>query len=179
MNGFEYQAAGHMIWEGMLTEGLAVTRAVHDRYHASRRNPFNEIECGDHYVRSMASYGVFLAVCGYEYHGPRGHLAFAPRLTPEKFKAPFTVAVGWGTYEQVQAAQQQGHRLELKHGELRLKTVSVELAAGAKLTGVKARVDRKAVPAKATQKGSRVEVSLGGELKLKEGAVLEWECLLA
>jgi hypothetical protein len=31
MNGFEYQVAGHLIAEGMLLEGLAVTRAVHDR----------------------------------------------------------------------------------------------------------------------------------------------------
>ena len=36
MNGFEYQVAGHAIWEGMVMEGLAVTRAVHDRYHAGR-----------------------------------------------------------------------------------------------------------------------------------------------
>ena len=71
MNGFEYQVAGHMIWEGMVQEGLAIERAIHDRYHASRRNPWNEVECGDHYVRAMASYGVFLAACGYEYHGPR------------------------------------------------------------------------------------------------------------
>ncbi len=55
MNGFEYQVAGHMIWEGLVTEGLAVARAVHDRYHPSRRNPWNEVECGDHYARSMAS----------------------------------------------------------------------------------------------------------------------------
>ena len=39
MNGFEYQVAGHMIWEGMVQEGLAVARAIHDRYHPSRRNP--------------------------------------------------------------------------------------------------------------------------------------------
>ena len=84
MNGFEYQAAGHMIWEGMVQEGLAVTRAIHDRYHPSRRNPWNEVECGDHYARSMASYGVFLAACGYEYHGPKRHLAFAPRLSPRE-----------------------------------------------------------------------------------------------
>ena len=44
MNGFEYQAAGHMLWEGLVQEGLAVTRAVHDRYHAARRNPRNEVE---------------------------------------------------------------------------------------------------------------------------------------
>jgi len=44
-----------MIWEGMVMEGLAVERAVHDRYHAAKRNPWNEVECGDHYARSMAS----------------------------------------------------------------------------------------------------------------------------
>ena len=88
MNGFEYQAAGHMIWEGMVQEGLAVARAIHDRYHPSRRNPWNEVECGDHYARSMASYGVFLAACGYEYHGPNRHLALTPRLSAETFAPP-------------------------------------------------------------------------------------------
>ena len=100
MNGFEYQVAGHMIWEGMVEEGLAVTLAVHDRYHPARRNPWNEVECGDHYARSMASYGVYLAACGYEHHGPKGYLAFAPRLTPENFRAAFTAAEGWGTFSQ-------------------------------------------------------------------------------
>jgi len=101
MNGFEYQVASHMIWEGLVTEGLAVARAVHDRYHPSRRNPWNEVECGDHYARSMASYGVFLAACGFEYHGPNGHLAFCPRVKnptiPDTFKCAFTSAAGWGS----------------------------------------------------------------------------------
>ena len=107
MNGFEYQAAGHMIWEGMVLEGLAVARAVHDRYQPSRRNPWNEIECGDHYARSMASYGVFLAACGYEYHGPKRHSAFAPRLSPENFRAAFTTAEGWGAFSQKDEAGAQ------------------------------------------------------------------------
>jgi hypothetical protein len=102
-NGFEYQVAAHMIYEGepdseLVEKGLAVTRAVHDRYASVKRNPFNEIECGDHYARSVASYGVFLAACGYEYHGPKGYLAFAPRVKPENFRAPFTTVEGWGTY---------------------------------------------------------------------------------
>jgi non-lysosomal glucosylceramidase len=42
----------------------------------------------------MASYGVFTAVCGYEYHGPKGHPGFAPRLTPENCRAAFTAAEG-------------------------------------------------------------------------------------
>ncbi len=65
MTGFEYQAAGHMMWEGMTLESLAVARAIHDRYHPSRRNPFNEVECGDHYARARASYGVFTAAAGF------------------------------------------------------------------------------------------------------------------
>ena len=133
MNGFEYQVAGHMIWEGMVQEGLAVTRAVHDRYHPSKRNPWNEVECGDHYARSMASYGVFLAACGFEYHGPKGQIGFAPRLTPENFKAAFTAAEGWGSLSQSRDGKTQTNRIEVKWGGLRLKTLAFELPPGATL----------------------------------------------
>jgi len=61
MTGFEYQAAAHMILEGLVQEGLGVTRAIHDRCSPSCRNPYNEIECGDQYARAMASHGVFLS----------------------------------------------------------------------------------------------------------------------
>ena len=73
--------------------------------------------------RAMASYGVFLAACGYEYHGPKGHLGFAPRLTPENFKAPFTAAEGWGTFTQTQTDGSQAATIELKYGKLRLSTL--------------------------------------------------------
>ena len=125
MNGFEYQVAGHMIWEGMLQEGLAVTRAVHDRYHARHRNPWNEVECGDHYARSMASYGVFLAACGFEYHGPQGHIGFAPRLSPDDFKAAFTSAEGWGTYQQKAEGGARTAELTVRWGSLRVRTMSL------------------------------------------------------
>jgi hypothetical protein len=125
MNGFEYQAAGHMIWEGLVQEGLAVTRAVHDRYEAARRNPWNEIECGDHYARSMASYGVFLAACGFENHAPKGHIGFAPRLTPENFKAAFTSAQGWGTFTQKATATGLEAEITLKYGQLQVQTLSL------------------------------------------------------
>jgi len=124
MTGFEYQVAGHMIREGLVLEGLAITRAVHDRYSPLRRNPYNEIECGDHYARAMASYGVYLAACGFEYHGPNGHIGFAPRLTPTNFKAAFTAAEGWGTF----AVQDAEYKIQVRWGKLRLKTIALATA---------------------------------------------------
>ena len=64
-------------------------------------------------ILSSIYYGVFLAACSFEYHGPKGHLGFAPRLTPENFRAPFTTAEGWGTFDQ--------SRLFLIRGEKRKK----------------------------------------------------------
>jgi uncharacterized protein (DUF608 family) len=167
MNGFEYQAAGHMIWEGLVQEGLAVTRAVHDRYHASKRNPWNEIECGDHYARSMASYGVFIAACGFEYHGPKQHIGFAPKLTPENFKAAFTAAEGWGTLSQNRTDKTQTNKIEVKSGGLRVKSLAFELPPGATLKTSTVAVGTQQLTVKATQSGQRVELTLAKVLALK------------
>jgi hypothetical protein len=106
----------------LVEHGLAVTRAIHDRYSARRgRNPYNEIECSDHYARAGASYAVFLAVCGFHFDQSRGLLVFDPVIQQDHFKAPFTTSEAWGTYEQHagRAALRVTHgRLELK--ELRL-----------------------------------------------------------
>ncbi len=130
MSGFEHQVAGHMIGEGLVTEGLAVERAIHDRYHAAHRNPWNEVECGDHYSRAMASYGVFLEACGFEYHGPRAHIGFTPRLTKENFRAAFTSAEAWGTIHQT--THEAG--ITVKWGKLRVKSLALNIPAATRVT---------------------------------------------
>jgi uncharacterized protein (DUF608 family) len=175
MNGFEYQVAGHMLWEGMVTEGLAVTRMIHDRYHAARRNPWNEVECGDHYARSMASYGVYLAACGFEHHGPKGHLAFAPRLSPENFRAAFTAAEGWGTLRQTRNGAVQTNSIELCHGHLRLASLAFELPEGAAAKEVRVRTGETEVPANHAQSGRRLSVNLPETLVLQAGQRIEIE----
>ncbi len=173
MSGFEHQAASHMVAEGMVPEGFAVTRAIHDRYHATRRNPFNEIECSDHYARAMASYGTFISACGFETHGPSGCIGFAPRLTSENFKAPFTAAGGWGTYEQQRAGRTQFHSLAVKHGKVRVRTLAVELAAGANVSSVTVIIGKRILPARVSQEGSRVEVTFDEDQLLTAKAKLE------
>lgn len=173
MTGFEYQAAGHMIWEGLVEEGLAVTRMIHDRYHASRRNPWNEVECGDHYARAMASYGVFLAACGYEYHGPRGHLAFAPRLSPEHFRAAFTAAEGWGTFEQKRSGGEQRETIAVKWGKLRLRSLAFALPQAVKASKVTVRAGEKKIGVKHKLENTWLSLALDAEVMLSAGDSLE------
>jgi hypothetical protein len=175
MNGFEYQAAGHMIWEGMVQEGLAVTRAIHDRYHPSRRNPWNEVECGDHYARSMASYGVFLAACGYEYHGPKRFLAFAPRLSPENFRAAFTTAEGWGTFSQNDDAGRRKAAVDVRWGKLALKTLALAAIAGTKPANVKAALAGKPVEAQLAVANGRATIEFAQEVTIGAGQALSVE----
>ncbi|MEY3894819.1 MAG: hypothetical protein RLZZ214_338, partial [Verrucomicrobiota bacterium] len=147
MSGFEWQVAAHMVQEGaaidgtdfnevggllenpadprsLTARGLAIGRAIHDRYSASKRNPYNEIECSDHYARANASYSLFLAACGFSYNGPAGVIGFDPKVGPDDFKAPFTAAEGWGSFEQKKpVGKSWSARLKLARGKLVLNEV--------------------------------------------------------
>ena len=58
MHGFEYAFAGLLAGEGFVDDALKVVRGVRDRYAGNNRNPWNEIECGHNYARSMASFAL-------------------------------------------------------------------------------------------------------------------------
>ncbi|MCP4249129.1 MAG: hypothetical protein GY778_18960 [bacterium] len=174
--GIEYQVAGHMIWEGLVDQGLAMVRAIHDRYNPLRHNPFNEVECGDHYARALASWGVYLAVCGYEYHGPVGRLGFAPRISPEDFRAAFTAAEGWGLFSQGLDGRRQRARLELRWGRLRLTSLALSVPQTVDRSRVAARLrgqDLEAAPEPDDGDATRLIVRFADEVVLNVGDVLE------
>lgn len=100
MTGMEYQAAALLIREGLREEGLAVVRAVRDRYDGDKRNPFNEMECGSNYARSMASFSLLLVYSGFLFDLPRGRLGFDPLRAPdERFRCLWSVDAAWGTVD--------------------------------------------------------------------------------
>lgn len=169
--GQEYQFAAHLFAEGLVTEGLAVTRAVYDRYSGQKRNPYNEIEASDHYARAMMGFGVYLAACGYEYHGPRGHLGFAPRLSPEDFRCAFTAASGWGLYRQDRSGHHQTGSVEVRYGEVRLSTLAFE--TGRPATGTSVRLGPHKLPATFVATGNRVVVTLASPVVIRTGQTLE------
>lgn len=168
MSGFEHQVASHMMAEGMTDEALVMTKAIHDRYHAAKRNPFNEIECSDHYARAMASYGTFITACGFEYHGPKGYIRFAPKLNPQNFKAPFTAAEGWGSYTQQLSGNKQEHVLAIKYGSLQLLQLGVEKPDEQKVDHVAVTLDTQKIAARFQQQGKSVLIQLRKKVIIRE-----------
>ncbi|QDV40498.1 hypothetical protein Enr13x_03040 [Stieleria neptunia] len=182
MNGFEYQVAAHMVYEGnaedsLVEKGLAIAKAVHERYGANKRNPYNEIECSDHYARSMASYGVFLAVCGFEYHGPQGRIGFAPRVSPSNFKAPFTAAEGWGSFTQKVTDDQQSASIEMYDGKLALKEFALDQVQGTAASRAVIVLDGDEIPAEFRTQQGRYVVRFPQGLDLKAGQTLQVRCV--
>ena len=172
MSGFEHQVAAHMMAEGMTDEALILTKAIHDRYHASKRNPFNEIECSDHYGRAMASYGTFITACGFEYHGPKGYIRFAPKWNQENFKAPFTVAEGWGSYSQKKIGTTQQHEFELRYGSLKLNTISLVKSGNSRVKTIKASIGAQEIPLKFNQERMEIKISLSNPIHIKTNETL-------
>ncbi len=99
MNGFEYQAACHMIYEGMVEEGLTIVEAIRQRYNGKNRNPWNEIECGSNYARSMASYSLLHALSGFEFDMTQGMIGFNPIEKDKYFNTFWSLGTAWGSYE--------------------------------------------------------------------------------
>lgn len=168
--GIEYQVAGHMVWEGLVEEGLSICRAVHERYHPMKRNPYNEVECSDHYARAMASWGVFTALSGFQYHGPRGRIGFAPRVTPDDFRSAFTTAEGWGTFTQKVTEGKQVNKLSLAWGKLSLKEIVLEAPLGRHANVFQ---DGKPVTSNADRLGRTLSLTLTKPLTLTAGQSLE------
>jgi uncharacterized protein (DUF608 family) len=65
--GLEYTAASGMIYEGMIADAIRTIVNVRNRFDGNKRNPFNEVECGNHYARAMASWSTILALSGFHY----------------------------------------------------------------------------------------------------------------
>jgi len=97
MHGFEYQAACHLIQMGHVEEGMRMVEAVRSRYDGRRRNPFNEMECGSNYARSMASFALIPSFAGFSFDMTRHHLGFDP-VEDGDFTTLFFADCAWGQF---------------------------------------------------------------------------------
>jgi len=120
--GTEYAVASHMIQEGMVEEGLEIVKAVRDRYDGEKRNPWDEIECGSNYARSMSSYALLLALSGFKIDMTNGEIEFnPPKMQNGEFKCFWSAGTGWGIVE----ISSRKILLTVKYGCLKIKAISL------------------------------------------------------
>ncbi|MDF0513713.1 GH116 family glycosyl-hydrolase [Agromyces sp. H3Y2-19a] len=90
--GIEAQVAAHCLFEGLDDAGQAVLDGLWNRHDGSRRNPYNEIECGDHYARAMAGWTLLQARSGVRVDEATGSLHVGANG-----RWPWVASTGYGT----------------------------------------------------------------------------------
>ncbi|MBE0659334.1 MAG: hypothetical protein IH602_16700 [Bryobacteraceae bacterium] len=123
--GIEYQVAAHLIYEGMVKEGVAIVDAVRARYDGVKRNPWNEIELGHHYARAMSSWSLLTAYSGFSYSAPSRELSFHPRQPRGVFRTLFTAGSAWGVYSHDFTLKGLRAELRVEEGDLEIATLSL------------------------------------------------------
>lgn len=146
MHGFEYQAACHLILNGMVRKGTAMVKAVRDRYDGERRNPWNEIECGSNYARSMASYALLNAFSGFQFDMTKQAIGFHPvATTTKRFRCFWSLGTAWGEVDLTPGKAV----LRVLYGSLTLKRLALDLAKDS--NSVKATLNRQRLPCRVVQ----------------------------
>lgn len=111
--GFEYQVATMFLYLGLHDEAIEIVRRIRKRQDGIRRSPWNEIECGNHYVRAMSSWGLIVASSGFQADVAAGQVTFDPidlpsttdpsaaSQSPLPFRCFYSCGGGWGMYERI------------------------------------------------------------------------------
>lgn len=117
--GLEYTAAAGMLFEGMEKEAVECVRRVRSRYDGLRRNPFDEAECGHHYVRAMAAWALVLAWTGFGYSAVTSTLTLGSRAG----RFFWSNGYAWGGYVIEGGADERRVALDVVEGRIEVARV--------------------------------------------------------
>ena len=172
--GIEYQVAAHLIYRGMIDEGLAIVKGISDRYDGVRRNPWDQIEWGHHYSRALASYSVLLALAGFRYSAVTRTATFQPRVDVAKFSSFFAAGTGGGLYSQVRSAGSLSASLACNHGQVALRHLVLEEHAklGPDILMKVTVAGGRTLEAKATNDANGIRAKFPEDVILREGESL-------
>ena len=133
LHGMEYALGGTLVQYGMFPDAIETFAAVRNRYDGSQRNPWNEMECGSNYARSLSSWGIVPVCSGLTFDLVRNSLGFAPKVClNSRFRAPFSSGTAWGEVRAGEGwleLQVLGGQLTLAHWEIAGDDVDLALNA--------------------------------------------------
>lgn len=168
--GQEHAVAAALIDEGLIDEAMKIEMALHDRYSPEKRNPYNEIEYGNHYTRAMSGYAPFVSASGFFYHGPKGILGFDPKIGADDFRSAFIASQGWGSFSQNRSEDRDRYSLTLDYGKLSLK--KLKLSSGIKdIDRLEVALNGRRIRAKHSIKDGLLEVNLSN-IAMKAGDMI-------
>jgi uncharacterized protein (DUF608 family) len=165
-SGLEYQLAAHMIYEGMVKEGLSVIETVRRRHDGERRNPWNEPECGHHYARPMASWALVVALSGFHYSGVEGKLTLIPPVRDSNFRSFWTVPSGWGSFAQSRTTDSFDTEVAVEEGSLTLNSMALGCDGTEALDKVSVKLGSEKVEAELRQEGRQRLITFPRELRV-------------
>ena len=168
--GQEHAVAAALIDQGLINEALKVEKALHDRYSAQKRNPYNEIEYGNHYTRAMSGFAPFISASGFYYHGSKGIIGFDPKMDADSFKSAFITGEGWGSFTQNRNDDKQEYLLALKYGKLSVNTIKLS-SKSEEITDFEITLNGSVLKAKYSVKASVLVIKMN-DIQLKAGDVI-------
>jgi len=162
--GIEYQIAASLIYSNCIDEGLTLVKAVRDRYRGFNRNPWDELECGHHYARAMASWAVMLALSGYQYDGVEHFVAFSPKINKNDFSTFWSSGKAWGKFK----IKENKVGVKVGYGSLELSKLGISKEYGFK--SIKSiRINSMKVKAKLRQERDLDIINFDKLTELKQG----------
>jgi len=180
--GLEYQLAAHLAFEGMVDEAVTVMETARRRFDGERRNPWNEAECGDHYARPMAAWGVLVAASGFHHSAVDRELTLraspapndnGPQSPRQNFRSFWSVPSGWGNFSRSQGVRSQRVRVEVAEGTMRLARLALAGVGMPTLRKVSAQLGGKTLQADLRVEAGRRVISFMPELAILPGQPLD------
>jgi len=104
---------------GKVQEGLDIVRTCRARFDGTKRNPFNEYECGHWYARAMSSYALLQGITGIRYDAVEKTLYINPQIDGD-FRSFISTATGFGTA----GIKDDKPFIEVVEGEIQVEKIS-------------------------------------------------------
>lgn len=171
--GIEYQVAAHLIYEGMLEEGLAIVKGVRDRHDGIARNPWDEFECGHHYARAMSSWSLITALSGFHYNAAEKYVAFGPKVNASDFHCFYSTGSGWGTFSQSLMGHALVADIAVSYGEQELQKIRLDITPDNLCENVCVKHNGDSIEARLERLDDSVLVTLDEAVKIGVGESLE------
>ena len=162
--GIEYEVAGLLISTGQIDSALELLTAVRKRYNGERMNPWNDIECGDHYVRAMSSWSILLAATDFGWDAHLGELRLGNKTGQKHLVAPYFAAPAWGQYEIDETGPST--RILVKPSEGSMAIRSIVLPSIASAVSATTQLEGRNCDCQIESVGSGIRITFGSNISL-------------